>query len=130
VAEVILDQPQLNAMLDQVGGEAVPKRVDTFPEAETHAVCGKKKHPVSDLPHGVQKFFDLADGEDVGEIFYLRGFHTGNPVPVFFQGVFLEELESRKVAFDGAPGVALGERVEIRFHLVRGQGVRTAVKFF
>ena len=103
-------------------------KVEGFAKTQAHAVGGEQEHLIFENPQAVDEHLDFSDGEDVREGLDLGRPDDGNPVPIFFQDIFPEELESGEVTFDRAPGVGFGQPVEILLHLIFGQSIWTAAK--
>ena len=83
---------------------------------------------ITQLSGLIDDVFNFAGGENIGQGFGLRRLDDIDPLSLFVEDMLVEKLQSIAVDFDGAPGVALDECVEIRFEVIDAQAVGAAVK--
>jgi len=61
---------------------------------------------------------DFFDGQDIGKDFLFRGFDNIYPDPLFVQDLFVEELQSVPVYFNGTPRMTFDQSIKVVFEVL------------
>ena len=94
-------------------------QVQAFAQAQTHAVQGEVKHPVTQYTGVGEKGLRLLNGDDVRQARDFGWFDEVGHDPGFAQHVLGVELEAIQVELDGAPRVRFDQVAEVVGELCR-----------
>ena len=103
-------------------------QLQAFPQAQTHAVQGKKEHPVAERPRRVHDALHLLHCHDVRQARHLGRFGQLGTGPGFVQHVGVVKLQPVQIMLERAPGQVFQNPREIIGQLIFAQVIDPIVE--